>query len=157
MDKIKQWTLTVSAVSVISGILLSLVPGGKLKPAYKTLVSILLVYTFMLPVISSLSLDFNIEDYLKDNYKVSENFDKYALENAVSSAEKAVKETLNNYFKSQDIQCDFIVQCDINDGEISVGKIYIISREEKSKIISLMKEIGFEEEIIEFKGDTDEQ
>lgn len=156
MDKIKQWSLTVSAVSVIGGILLSLVPGGKLKPSYKTLISILLVYTFMLPFVSSLSIDFDIENYLKDNYKVSESFDKYALENAVSSAEKAVKEALSDYFKSQKIQCDFDVECESIDGEIVIKSIYISCNEKKDIIISMMSELGFEKNYIKFKGETDE-
>lgn len=156
MDKIKQWTLTVSAVSVVSGILLSILPGNKLKSAYKTLVSILLVYAFMLPVISSFSIDFNIKDYLKDNYKVSEHLDKYALKNALSSAEKAVEKTLHEHFNAKGIECNFSVSCSISDGEIVLSSISVSSNEEADTIISMLDEIGFDKNIIKIKGEQDE-
>lgn len=156
MDKIRQWTLTISAVSILSGILLSIIPKGKLKPAYKTLVSIILVYSFMLPFINSFSIDINVSDYLKDNYKVSENLDKYALENTVSSAEKAVEEALGDYFAAKKLECKFSVECSVSENEIKVQKVTVRSNEKKEKILALIHELGFDESAVEFIGDINE-
>lgn len=160
MDKIKQWTITVSMVSVISGILLSFVPKGKMKAAYKTLVSIALVYSFLLPLIDTKSIDFNIEDYLSDNYEVSENYDKYAIQSVVSSAEKAIEDMLSEFADSKKIDCRFSVKCEIVKDRIAVASIGVVGTADsaaKEKIIAHIDELGFNKDIIEFKGEIDEQ
>ena len=94
MNEIRQWVLTISAVSIISGILISLVPKSSHKNLYKTITGLVLVYTFFQPFIDSKDIDFNINDYLFYNYSVSENADKYAQASIIRSAEKAIEEIL---------------------------------------------------------------
>lgn len=152
--------MTVSMVSVISGILLSFVPKGKMKAAYKTLVSIILVYSFLLPLIDTKSIDFNIEDYLSDNYEVSENYDKYAIQSVVSSAEKAIEDMLSEFANSEEIDCSFSVKCEIVKDRIAVASIEVVGTADsaaKEKIIAHIDELGFNKDIIEFKGEIDEQ
>ncbi len=160
MDKIKQWTVLISAVSIISGILLSVIPKGKLRPAYKTLISVALIYAFMSPLITPGSIEFNIGDYLKDNYEVSENYDKYALQSVVSSAEKAVEQALYDLVSVSEISCSFSAECEIKGDEVTLKKIIIsdvTSSDIKDEILKLMSDSGFDKEIIIFKGETDEQ
>lgn len=159
MDKIKEWAVVISAVSVISGVLLSVVPEGKLRPAYKTLISIVLVYCIMLPLINSWSIDFSFEEYLRDNYEVSENYDKYALQSVISSAQKAVEETLSEYSEEINIPCNFDVKCEFSEEQVFVSEIAVIgadTAEIKDKITAMIIELGFEKEIIKFKGEADE-
>lgn len=157
MDKINQWSVTVSAVSVISGILLSLIPDSKIRPAYKTLVSIVLVYSIMLPLTNSFSINFDINDYIKENYNIRDDLDKYALKSALSSAEKAIEEALNDYFTYEKIKCDFSVECYLKGEEIRVKRITVESQENEDGIKALLCELGFSEGIIEFKGEAHEQ
>ena len=68
MDKIRQWTLTISAVSVISGVLVSLMPKCSNKNLYKVISVIILIYAFMQPFTGTMGINFNLTDYLSDNY-----------------------------------------------------------------------------------------
>ena len=79
MDKIRQWTLAVSTISMISGILLFIVPKSTQKNCFKVIVSIILIYSVIHPLIGSKGIDFNISDFLSDNYHASENLDNYTL------------------------------------------------------------------------------
>ena len=157
MDELKRWAITVSSVAIFSGVLLTLIPGEKLKSAYKTLISILLVYVLMLPFISSYSFDFSIRDFLKENYAIKDDLDKYSLRNTVLSAQKAVSQVLEDYFASENMQCDFDVECILEDNEIKVEKILARSEMSKDKIINEICKLGFSEEIIEFIGEADDQ
>ena len=60
MDKINNWALTVSAVSVISGLLLYIVPKSSQKKYFRVIVTIILVYASFLPFVSAEGIDFNI-------------------------------------------------------------------------------------------------
>ncbi len=160
MEKIKQWAVVISAVSVISGLLLSVIPSGKLRPAFKSLISIILVYTFMLGFIDSRSIDFDIGEYLSENYEVSESLDKYALQGVVSSAQKATEQLLYEYAEENKLSCKFEVECGVGDEEVFISKIIVTdceSAEEKEKIISLISGLGFDKALIKIEGEADEQ
>lgn len=151
--------MVISAVSVLSGVLLSVVPTGKLKIAYKSLISVILVYTFLLGVIEFNSIDFNAEEYIKDNYKVSENLDRYAIDSMISSAEKAIEGLLDDYAEKSDIECMFKVVCAEEDGNIVVNEISVsdCTEADASKIYDLITALGFEKNIISISGESNEQ
>lgn len=160
MDSIKKWTLLISSVAVISGILLSVLPEGKLKGAYKTLTGMIILYAFLYPMLSGNTIDFNVDNFLLDNYEISENIDKYALTAVISSAEKAVKELLDEEIKKKNINCEIKVQCSEEKGEIIIDSLSltgILTKEEKTQVINIAKSLGFSEDKIIFTGESDEQ
>ena len=67
MDEIKQWVLTISAVSIVSGVLISVLPKSSHKNLFKTITGIVLIYSAITPILGADGIDFNIEDYLVDN------------------------------------------------------------------------------------------
>ncbi len=159
MDKIKQWTLIISAVSIVSGILLSLIPKGNLKPAFKTLSTVILVYAFFLPLIDTNGVDFSIDEYLNDNYEVSESLDKYAKQSIISSGEKAVEDLLADSAEKEGVECEFKVTCEVTDSEMIISKITVrgeVSENEKNIIRRIGSQLGFDEAVIEFEGEADE-
>lgn len=160
MDKIKQCTVLISAVSIISGILLSVIPQGKLRPAYKTLISVVLIYAFMSPLITSGSIDFNIGDYLRSNYELSGSYDKYALQSVTDSAEKAVEQALFDLASASEITCSFSAECVTEGDGVKLKKIIVSgasSPEIRDEIMKLLLDSGFDKEIIIFEDETDEQ
>ncbi len=159
MDKIKQWALIISAVSIVSGILLSLIPKGNLKPAFKTLSTVILVYAFFFPLIDINGVDFNIGEYLSDNYELSESLDKYAEQSIINSAEKAVEDLLTDSAEKEGINCKIKVTCDVMDSEMIISNITVrgeVSEEEKKTIRQIGSELGLDEAVIEFVGEADE-
>lgn len=160
MDKIKRWTLIISAVSVVSGILTWILPEGKLKGAYKTLCAVVIVYAFLYPIASNSRVDFSVSEFLIDNYEVSEKVDKYALSALIGSAENAIEELLSEEIKSMDIDCKVKASCMEENGEIKVSALTFIgtlSKQQISDVTSLAVSLGFDKDIIAFTGENDEQ
>lgn len=159
MDKIKQWTLTVSAISIISGILLSLLPKSMNKSYFKVIASIIIIYAVLQPFIGSNSIDFKIDDFLKDNYQVSENLDKYAISSMISSAERAIEDLYSEKAESYGIDLTFECECIIKNDEIAVKKItvYPIPDSNEIELIEEWSEtFGFDKSIVIFEGENNE-
>lgn len=155
MESVKKWTLLISAVAVVSGILLSVLPEGKLKKAYKTLTGVILVYAFFYPVVSGYYVDFSVKDFLSDNYEISENIDKYALSAVISSAQKAIRELLEDELQKKNIHSSITVECGESEGEIKIISVSfsdLLTKEEKNEVIDICINFGIDEDIIKFIG-----
>jgi hypothetical protein len=156
MYKINQWTLTICAVSIISGILLYIIPKSNQKNLFKVIVSTILVYSVIHPLIGSKGIDFRIDDFLSDNYQVSENLDNYALNSMLSSAEKAIEELLEAEATENKISCNFKCECIIENNEIAIKKILVksfLTDSEKDLIIDIITEFAFDESVVTFEGE----
>lgn len=160
MEKIKQWAILVSAVSIVSGVLISLLPKGKLKAAYKSLVGVIMVYALLSPIFGTKGLDFSVDEYLSNNYEVSENIDNYALSAMISSAEKAIVNILKDELSEKNIIADVEAKCILENGEIKLESIVFygeFSENHKEVIISLAEKLGFEKQTISFTGESNEK
>ena len=156
MDKINNWALTVSAVSVISGLLLYIVPKSSQKKYFRVIVTIILVYASFLPFVSAEGIDFNIGDFLSDNYQVSEKLDKYALNSMVQSAEKAIENLLTDKAEKAGFTCRFECNCEIINDDISVKSVIAFTENvdtRKQEIIGIIADLGFSESILVFEGE----
>lgn len=156
MDKIKNWALTVSAVSIISGVLLTLLPKGAHKRFYQVLTCIVLIYAFIQPFAVSDGLDFNLESFLKDNYSVSSNIDSYANSAVITSAEKAIEELLADETKAQNQNCVFDCRCKIENNEIVLEALTVKSTSEnydREAVCEIMESLGFSRDKIIFEGE----
>lgn len=160
MEEIKKWSLLISAVAVISGVLLSVLPEGKLKKAYKTLTGVILVYAFLYPVVSGHYVNFTVSEFLSDNYEISENIDKYALSAVIGSAQKAIKELIENELEKKSISSKVTVECTEKDGEVKIASVSFLdnlSEEEKDEVIDICLSLGIDEKIVKFTGERNEQ
>ncbi|MBO5936062.1 MAG: hypothetical protein J6Q79_00435 [Clostridia bacterium] len=156
MDKIRQWTLSVCAVSIISGLLMSVLPKSSQKSFCKVIVSVMMLYTVMHPVISSNGIDFSIDDFLSDNYQLSETYDKYARSAMIKSAEKAIADTLKNKAYELGIDCNFTCECIEENEQITVTRITVAKcndADSKDKITGMIYDSGFKETDIVFEGE----
>ena len=158
-DQIKQCTLVISAVSVVSGVLISLLPKSSHKNLYKTITGLVLIYAFMMPVIGQNVIDFNFEDFLHDNYSVSSDIDKYALASIVDSAEKAIENIMNDEARKQNIQCEFRCRCEISDNQLAIEKISVksdLNESERERVKNIAESFGFDKSSVEFEGEDNE-
>ena len=159
MEKIRQWSAAVSAVSVLSGVLISLLPENMNKKYFKLITSIVIIYTAMQPLIGSKSIDFNIDEFLKDNYQVSESLDRYAVSSVISSAEKAIEDLFYEKAENNGFSWKFDCECFLSDGEISVKSIHVnsfVNESEKLLIEKWSEEFGFNKSVVIFEGEDNE-
>lgn len=159
MDKIRQWTLAVSAISILSGILTSILPDNGYKKYFKVVSGIILIYAIIQPLSGSNGFDFKIDDFLKDNYMVSEEIDKYAVSSMINSAERAIEDLFYDKAEENNINCEFKCTCFLYNNQISVKNIKVISdisEYDKSLIEDWIISFGFDKSILFFAGEDDE-
>ena len=156
MEKIRQWAIIISSVTIISGTLVSLLPKGSHKNLYKTIIGIILLYTFIQPVMGGNDIDFNIQNFLVDNYEVSENIDKYALSSMIGSAESAIEKLLKDEAAKKNIECGFTCRCEIKNEKMVVEEITVkgATGENYQTIKEIILDIGISEAIINFEGEN---
>lgn len=156
MDEVKKWAITVSAVSIISGVLSSLLSENTYKNLFRFIAGIVLVYAVLQPLIGRNSIDFNIKDYLKENYEVSENIDKYAQSAMLDSAEKAIEDMFSDYAKSKGIDLKIDCSCKLYNNNITVDEIKVtkcVPKENMNMIKQFATESGFDKSVLFFTGD----
>lgn len=159
MDKNKQWILAVSAISIISGVLLYIVPESSQKNIFKVVTSVILIYAVIQPIVSFKGVDFNLEDYLTDNYQVSESFDRYAVDTMKKSAEKTIESMLAEKSSEQGLDCSFECKCTVTDGRLEVETITIKllnNDNSQEKIINICTALGFKKSVLIFEGGLNE-
>ena len=156
MDQVKKWVITVSAVSIISGVVSSLLPDDTYKNLFRFMSGLVFVYVILQPLIGRNSIDFNIKDYLIENYEVSENIDKYAQSAMIDSAEKAIEDMFLDYAKANSTDLNIHCTCKVYDGNITVKEISIekcIPKENLDLIKQFATASGFDESVILVAGD----
>lgn len=156
MDEVKKWAVTVSAVSIISGVVSSMLPENSHKNVFRFVAGVVLVYAILQPLISKNTVDFNIEDYLGDNYEVSENIDKYAQSAMLNSAEKAIEDIFLDFAQNSGTTFEVDCVCSIDNGNVVIDEIRIIncsSEESISLVRQFARESGFDENVLIIAGD----
>lgn len=156
MGDFKKWIMMISAVSVFSGIVSSLLSENSYKKVFSFVVGSVLVYTLLQPFVGKNSVDFHISDYLKFNYEISENIDIYAEKSMIQSAEKAIEDIFYDFADSNGINCEISCECIVSDNKMCIDEIYISDCKTEENI-NLIREYaiksGFDESIIYFTGD----
>lgn len=159
MNDIRQWVLTISTVSIISGAVVSLLPKSSHKNLYKVITVIIMVYAFIQPFAGSKGVDFRINDYLSDNYSVSREIDKYAVSSIVDSAEKAINNLLSEESAVLSKKYTYKSKCKIVDEQIIVEKITVLPKPDENdlmKIEEIAEHLGFDSKVIVYEGDGNE-
>ena len=156
MDEVKKWAITVSAVSIISGVVASLLPDNSYKNLFRFVAGVVLVYAVLQPLIGKNSIDFDINEYIKENYEVSKIIDKYARSAMLDSAEKAIEDLLLDFAKKNDTDLKLNCKCEVQDGNIVINEIKVITcipKENLSIIKQFAIESGFDESVLVYAGD----
>jgi hypothetical protein len=156
MDEVKKWAITISGVSILSGIISSLLPEDSYKKLFRFIAGVVLLYAVLQPLFGRNSIDFNIGDYLSDNYEVSDNIDKYAKGAMLSSVEKSIEDMFIDFAQSKTIQLKINCSCEIINNKIVVEEIRISEctpTESADDIKDFAVRSGFDESLLIFTGD----
>lgn len=159
MNEVKQWCILISTTAIASGVLISVIPTGKLKNVYNTLVSMLLIYSFLLPLISEEKFSFDFSSYLKQNEAVSESFQQSLYLPAQRVAKSEIEKSIEQHLKTNGFETKCLVECSITKDSFSIDEISIeifSFDADKSKIEALLKDYVTESTKIEFVGEKNE-
>ena len=150
MDEVKKWAVTVSAVSIISGVVASLLPDDSYKNLFRFIAGIILVYAVLQPLIGKNSIEFDINEYIKENYEVSEDIDKYAQNAMLDSAEKAIENLLSDFAEKNNTDLKINCKCEVQEGNIVINEIRVadcVPEENLGIIKQFAIESGFDESV----------
>ncbi len=113
MDAIKGWTALVAATAIMSAVFTALLPPGKTKAAFMTLVGVVIVCAVISPFASKAGTDFDffedVQSFGKTDgeyQKQSEDAAKKVAENGYETAAKRKLEEMGVTVDSIDIVCD---------------------------------------------------
>ena len=129
MDIIRSWVTGVTAAAIIGAIVLALTPGGAVEKSVKTVVSVFLISSMILPLVKAenVNLDFKIDE--GQTVTQNEEIVNSLVEHFKEKLELSINETLNN----SGIQVSQIsIDINTNGDEISVEKIKIVLKKESA-------------------------
>ncbi len=158
MDTIKGWTALIAATAIISAVFTALLPPGKTKTAFMTLVGVVIVCAVISPFASKAGTDFDffedVQSFGKTDgeyQKQSENAAKKVAENGYETAVRRKLEEMSVTVDSIEIVCDndciiqsvtVVSENSANNGRIKTtvreicgdsGKLEIINRVAESR------------------------
>ena len=153
MDNISLQIKIICLVSILAGILSSVIPKGKMKGSFSSLSAVVILTAMIIPLKELKSTDFSSFGF--EGGQVSES-----LEAEVSQAEDLIYEsvicdTVEADFSKEGIKSEVNVECENKSGELTVINITVcgdFSQEEKAYmtdyLITCFKEaeINFKEE-----------
>ncbi|MGN0467283.1 MAG: hypothetical protein ACI4GY_00985 [Acutalibacteraceae bacterium] len=148
----KSWIILICAVSVISSVIAMIIPKSSLSKAFGYLCAAVMIYTFLLPFMTS-KVDFSkLTDALKSQSSALQSFEENAEETALTAAENGCKTVLLNKLTENGLSVkdeDITVKCKYKNEKIQIENITVdgkFSKEEKDLIGKTIEEI-FEEKI----------
>lgn len=158
MDKISAWCKMITLISILSSVLMLVLPEGKSKKAFKMLFSFIIIYSFV-STLSEIRTDFShISKYFDDweNSAVSEDFNDYENYPIISAAESETEKYFNDLLSNIGMEGYCEAVCDTEAGRIILLEIYINAKADESQKKTIAEEvvkIYGEETTIIFSGE----
>ncbi len=125
MEKITSWCKIISLISIMSSVVLLLLPESKSKNAFRTLFSFIMIYSFVMSF-SDTEADFTkVSHYLNisENKNGYEYYEKYSSYPAISAAESETEKYFNNFISSSAFEGSCKAVCISESDKISVSEI----------------------------------
>ena len=156
MDSLKKWCLVVSGVSVVSGIITTLIPRGSTKNTYRVLTCIVLLYAMMQPLTQwrEMKIDFN-KLINSENQENSVLLDEN--NSVVFVAEETYEKHIDSLISKTGTQAKSQCRCEYSDGELILLEVTVTGRtdeNEKENILNEIKDVIQENTIVKFRGDS---
>lgn len=141
MEQIREWATMLCTASVASGIMVFLIPEGKLKKTACIVTSLFILLVFM-SIFSDFSLgEFDADvNFSVETEKYSLEFDDYLIKNSKETAEELIK---NELFTICDGQFSIETCWHVSDNAVCMDSVIIgISKSDSSKISIIKSKIG---------------
>lgn len=142
---------SVCAVSIISGVILVLVPENKLTGAFRSVVAIILICFAASAFMNSA---YKSEDIIKMPTYEKEDMEKLYENNILSTAEELLTDDIKKLLSDNGVACSFEISLDHENDKIAETVIIkdFTDIKKKEKICQLLKNRFGDELIIEFAG-----
>ncbi len=154
MEKIESWCRLMAVVSVASGVIINLIPEGNLKPSFKILCSLVVIYAaFSFFGSGEKSLDLNFD--FSNSFEIAESNEKELL---LAQGESIIKKKAEELLRKNELNYECEVFCDYSNEEIILKKIVIygiFSEEERARCINCLMSLKNEKTEFIFKEKDD--
>lgn len=158
MEKINSWCRIIALISLLSSVLLLVVPESRIKKAFKTLLSFILIYAFISPL-SNIDADFSfVDNYLSgvssdSQEKIINDYQYYPV---IQAGEAELEIYFNDIISKCGAQGKCEVICNYEEERILIKEVIIhglIGEKERNLITDEVRKVGDEETIISFSGE----
>ncbi len=131
MDKLSLWIKMCAVCAVVSAVFTVIVPESKLKGAYKTLCSLIMLFAFFSVFISGNNIDIKTNDaYTYGSAEISERTDELLID----EGEKMMNNLIENKLYEGGIEACCETEMHLDDDTIKINCIYLYgSFSEKEK------------------------
>lgn len=159
MGQINDWIISIAVVSIAAGVITCIIPKSKLKKTYCILISVLMLYTVMLPIIRNDKIEFDIDTVFDIDGEVSSNLNERNESVMILSAQTGIENAIARLLNENSIQYEKIaVKCQMENESIKTKSVSVSGNREADEeaIMSVIRQCVGNETTIEFvKGDSD--
>lgn len=134
MDELRLWITGLTTAAIIGAIVLVLAPGGGAEKTVKTMVSVFLVSSIVLPFAKNADWTTDADFSLEESVAETENL----ITNEISEQMKArIAASVENILKKEGIQVHSVsIDIKTDGDELSVEKITIALKKESSQKVN---------------------
>ena len=122
MDKISLWIKMCAVCVVISAVFTVIVPESKLKDAYKTLCSLIMLFAFFSVLTSGKNIDVKHSDFYTDN---SESISEKTNELLIDEGEKMMNNLIENKLYEGGVKAECKTEMHFSDDTMEIQRIYL--------------------------------
>jgi len=156
MDKLSLQIKIVCLVSILSGVLSSVIPGGKMKSAYLSLCGVVLISSMIIPL-----KDYNMKNFSFPSYNERKTSETLELEQRTAEVmiyEKVVSDALKSNLEKRGLTADITAKGEMREDEIRITDITLkgVFDSRQKQEITLMLEGGFPDAVISFEEGENE-
>lgn len=158
MEKVSLWCKLIALISILSSVILLILPESKSKKAFKTLLSVVMIYAFISPF-SDAEIDFTkLHRILSNSYETDtqETIQDYSYYPLITAVEAETENYFNNLLSDLSIAGECKAVCEMESGNALLKEIIFfceISESEKEIIKIEAEKVCGKDIIISFSGE----
>lgn len=141
MIKIKQWLISIIAVSISAGMMDILLPTGKTKKAFRVISGIVMLYVFLLPV-KNVDEESLLRSFTFDRQEAEESLQSQYDMTVIDAYQKGIENAITKSLQDENIITDKIeIECKMQNGEIAIKKITVTVKTGDSDTENIIRKI----------------
>ena len=155
MEGINLWCKLIASVSALSAVFMLVIPESSLKKAFNTLVSLILVFALLYPLMGEAEDLFLFSEKImaSDSNAVENGINSYKYSALISAAEFETEKYIEQELFLLGFECDCSVVFDYKDGELIILQVVVDGDVEKETAIKKINEICGKKIKVSFNGD----
>ena len=122
MDKMSLWIKMCAVCAIVSAVFTVIVPESKLKDAYKTLCSLIMLFAFFSVLTSGKNIDVKHSDFYTDN---SESISEKTNELLIDEGEKMMNNLIENKLYEGGVKAECKTEMYFSDDKMEIQRIYL--------------------------------